>query len=147
MPYSARELFARLIKCEAGGEGLNGMRAVATTVMNRVHVAYGQYLRTGQGDLRKVIEEECEFTCLKPTLYGQVNPQTVWSSEPEQIHYDVADWALSGNKLYGTDECLWYYNPFSPECASYFPPTRTGVIQTRVTQHCFYIPTSLYALT
>ncbi|OGO85039.1 MAG: hypothetical protein A2Y24_05245 [Clostridiales bacterium GWE2_32_10] len=39
MAFSARELFARLIKCEAGGEGDNGMKAVATSVMNRVHVS------------------------------------------------------------------------------------------------------------
>lgn len=147
MPYSSRELLARLIKCEAAGEGLNGMRAVATVVMNRVHVPYGQYLRTGQGNLRMVIEEETEFTCLKPTVYGQVNPQTVWAAHPEEIHYEVADWALAGNRLYGVEECLWYYNPFSPVCAPYFPPTRTGVIQTRVAQHCFYNPTSLYAQT
>ncbi len=147
MPYTARELFARLIKCEAGGEGINGMRAVATVVMNRVHVAYGQYLRTGQGDIRKVIEEACEFTCLKPEIYGQVNPQTVWAANPEEIHYEVADWALLGQKLPGTEECLWYYNPFSPICAPYFPPTRTGVINTRVGEHCFYKPTSLYAQT
>ena len=30
--YSDRELIARLIQCEAGGEGDNGMRAVATVV-------------------------------------------------------------------------------------------------------------------
>lgn len=41
MPFSDRELFARLIKCEAGGEGESGMKAVATVIMNRVHVASG----------------------------------------------------------------------------------------------------------
>ena len=30
MAYSDRELLARLVQCEAGGEGDNGMRAVAT---------------------------------------------------------------------------------------------------------------------
>ena len=30
MAYSDRELIARLIQCEAGGEGDNGMKAVAT---------------------------------------------------------------------------------------------------------------------
>ena len=29
MPLSARELFARIIRCEAEGEGDNGMKAVA----------------------------------------------------------------------------------------------------------------------
>lgn len=35
MPMDTRELFARLIQCEAGGEGENGMKAIATVVMNR----------------------------------------------------------------------------------------------------------------
>ena len=52
MPMSARELFARIIKCEAGGEGDNGMKAVATVVMNRVHVPYGEYQRVAAGNLR-----------------------------------------------------------------------------------------------
>ncbi|MFZ5987226.1 MAG: cell wall hydrolase [Bacillota bacterium] len=147
MPFTARELFARLIKCEAGGEGIDGMKAVATVVMNRVHVAYGEYLKTGQGDLRKVITQPRQFTCLMGTVYGEVNPQTVWASTPEQIHYEVADWALSGNKLPGIGECLWYYNPFSPRCSRIFPRTGTGRFVTRVNQHCFYNPTRLYAET
>ncbi len=32
MAYSDRELIARMILCEAGGEGENGMKAVATVV-------------------------------------------------------------------------------------------------------------------
>lgn len=147
MAYSARELFARLIKCEAGGEGENGMKAVATVVMNRVHVAYGEYLRTGQGDLRKVIMQPYQFTCVLPEVYGVPNPQTIWSSEPEQIHYDIADWALSGNKLSGTGDALWYFNPFKPTCITYFPVNKSGVFATRVVQHCFYDPTPLYATT
>jgi len=144
MPIGTRELFARLIKCEAGGEGENGMKAVATVLMNRVNVAGGQYLRTGQGDLRRIIEEPGEFTCMMSEVAGEPNPQTVWATPPEQIHYDIADWALSGNKLSGADDCLWYYNPFLPTCAQYFPPNGSGVIFNRIGQHCFYSPTSLY---
>ncbi len=144
MPYSTRELFARLIKCEAGGEGINGMKAVATVIMNRVHVTSGQYLRTGEGSLRKVIQEPGEFTCLMSAFSGQVNPQTIWASDPEQIHYDVADWALSGNRFYGAAECLWYMNPFTASCPVYFPYNRSGSIFNRVGKHCFYQPTSLY---
>jgi N-acetylmuramoyl-L-alanine amidase len=143
---SDRELFARLIKCEAGGEGMDGMMAVATVVMNRVHVPYGEYMRLCQGSLRRIIEQERQFTCMMPTVYGEINPQTVWSSPPEQVHYDVADWALSGNQHAGAINCLWYYNPYNG-CAPYFPPTRTGVIFNRVNRHCFYQPTSYYALT
>ncbi len=36
MPYTTRELLARLIKCEAGGEGDDGMAAVASVVRNRL---------------------------------------------------------------------------------------------------------------
>lgn len=147
MPYSVRELFARLIKCEAGGEGENGMKAVATVVMNRVHVAYGQYMKTGHGDLRRVIQEPGEFTCLMSTVYGEVNPQTIWSSEPEQIHYAIADWALAGNKLSGAADCLWYYNPFAPSCERFFPRNRSGYLFNHINLHCFYAPTSLYAKT
>ena len=39
MAFSDRELLARLVQCEAGGEGENGMKAVANVVMNRVHVS------------------------------------------------------------------------------------------------------------
>lgn len=147
MSFSTRELLARLIKCEAGGEGLDGMRAVATVVMNRVHVAYGEYLKYCQGDLRRVIFQPRQFTCVMSTVYGEVNPQTIWSTPPEQIHYEVADWALSGNKLPGLGECLWYYNPFSETCSQIFPSTGTGSFITRINQHCFYAPTPLYAQT
>ncbi len=147
MAFSSRELFARLLKCEAGGEGLDGMKAVATVIMNRVNVAYGEYLREGQGDLRKVIEQPYQFTCLMSEVYGEVNPQTVWATPPEQIHYDVADWALAGNKHWGAADSLWYYNPFSPICEDYFPRNRTGSYYNRVNQHCFYLPTPLYAET
>lgn len=42
MPFTDRELFARLIQCEAGGEGDSGMRAVASVVMNRVNATTGE---------------------------------------------------------------------------------------------------------
>ncbi|QCX34553.1 cell wall hydrolase [Caloramator sp. E03] len=144
MPLSARELFARLIKCEAEGEGEMGMKAVATVVMNRVHVSGGEYLRTGQGDLRRVILQPYQFTCALTEVYGQPNAQNIYNMNPDQIHYDIADWALSGNKLTGTELALWYYNPYSPICATYFPKNRSGVYNTRVAQHCFYNPTALY---
>ena len=147
MGFSARELFARMIKCEAGGEGESGMKAVATTIMNRVHVAYGEYLRTGQGDLRLVLTQPGQFTCYMTEAYGAPNPQTVWSNPPEQIHYDIADWAMAGNVHPGAIETLWYMNPFVPRCPPYFPYNRTGVQFNRVHQHCFFQPTALYAQT
>ena len=147
MAYGIRELFARLIKCEAGGEGDIGMKAVATVVMNRVNVPSGEYLRTGQGDLRKVLSQEGQFDCMTSILAGMPNPQTIWSNPPEQIHYDIADWALAGNKIFDAGFCLWYFNPFQPTCPPVFPYNGSGSLTTRIEQHCFYNPTRLYYLT
>ena len=132
---------------EAEGEGLDGMQAVATVIMNRVHVPYGEYMRLNQGDLRKVLLQPYQFTCAMETVYGQYNPQNIFNIPARQEDLDVADWALSGNKHKGAGECLWYYNPFELDCSTYFPATRTGVLYNRVVQHCFYSPTPSYALT
>nr|WP_273326265.1 cell wall hydrolase [Vallitalea guaymasensis] len=144
MAYSARELLARIIKCEAGGEGEIGMKAVATVVMNRVHAAEGEYQRVNQGDLRKVIFQPGQFDCVRSVLGGVANPQTIWASPPEQIHYDIADWALAGNKLYNIGTTLWYMNPFDPQCPPYFPYNETGIYNSRIRKHCFFDPTDLY---
>lgn len=147
MAYSARELLARIIKCEAGGEGENGMKAVASVVMNRVNVADGEYLRLGQGDIRNIIFQKGQFDCATSVLGGVTNPQTIWSSPPEQIHFDIADWALAGNRLYTTGASLWYFNPFAPGCPYLFPFNGSGTYQVSVAQHCFYNPTARYFLT
>ena len=42
MAFDTRELFARLLKCESGGEGIEGMRAVASVIINRSTVPYGE---------------------------------------------------------------------------------------------------------
>jgi N-acetylmuramoyl-L-alanine amidase len=141
-----RELFARLIKCEAGGEGIDGMRAVATVVMNRVRVTYGEYQRVNRGDIRRVITQPCQFSCYKTVINGVDNPQNIWTATPEQIHFQVADWAMNGGIFSGVgSECLWYMNPFQPQCPNYFPYNRTGYWFTRVNQHCFYNPMPSYA--
>lgn len=147
MTYSVRELLARTIKCEAGGEGENGMKAVASVIMNRVRVPYGEYNRINQGDLRKVIYQKGQFDCVSSILGGMPNPQTIWASPPEQIHYDIADWALSGNRLFTVGYSLWYFNPYIPNCPYVFPYNGTGNFQVRVVRHCFYNPTELYAQT
>jgi len=141
-----RELFARLIRCEAEGEGLEGMRAVATVVMNRVRVPYGEYQRVNMGNLRSVIAQMCQFSCYKTIIGGAENTQNVWSMTPEAIHYDVADWALEGGIYTGVgSDCLWYMNPFRPDCPNFFPYNGTGYWFTRVNQHCFYNPMPSYA--
>lgn len=64
-----RELFARLIQCEAGGEGTDGMMGVATVVMNRATINYGEFARiNGGGDIRSVIEQPGQFTCMKTSV-------------------------------------------------------------------------------
>jgi len=143
LAYSARELLARIIKCEAGGEGETGMKAVASVIMNRVHVPNGEYLRIGEGNLRKVIFQSGQFDCVRSVLGGKPNPQTIWASPPEQIHYDIADWALAGNRLFTTGDALWYFNPFIPTCRYNFP-NESGRFQVRVRKHCFYNPTEFY---
>ena len=56
MAYSDRELLARIVQCEAGGEGDNGMKAVATVTMNRVNSSEGEYARVSQGgNIRNII--------------------------------------------------------------------------------------------
>ncbi len=49
MAYSDRELIARIVECEAGGEGENGMKAVASVIMNRVNASEGEYARISEG--------------------------------------------------------------------------------------------------
>ena len=147
MPFTNLELLARLIKCEAGGEGDIGMKAVSTVVMNRVNVPYGEYQRLDQGDLRKVITQPYQFTCLETVVGGIPNPQNIYNIQPEQIHYDIAEWAINGGHLGAVLESLWYFNPFNPNCPPYFPNNGNGVVTNRVHEHCFYIPTSQYAKT
>lgn len=144
MAYSDRELLARLIKCEAGGEGEIGMKAVAVVIMNRVHVSGGEYLKVCQGDVKKVIYQHDQFTCAMVEVGGQSNPQTIWGSEPDELHYQIADWAIAGNKLSSVGEALWYFNPYNANCPEYFPVNKNGSYVNTIGQHCFYLPTPKY---
>ncbi len=144
MAYSERELLARVIRCEAGGEGENGMKAVATVIMNRVNVPNGEYQRIGQGNIRNVLNQRGQFDCMTSVLRGVPNPQTIWANPPEQMHFDIADWAMSGNKMLSVGYCLWYFNPFIPTCPQVFPRNGVGSFANRVGDHCFYLPTKLY---
>lgn len=148
MPMTTRELLARMIKCEAGGEGDNGMRAVASIIANRAHVSYGEFFRVSQGgDFRRIMESPGQFTCMMTTVSGQYNAQNVWNMDPEEVHYAIADWALAGNTLNAVGNCLYYFNPFNPQCPTYFPRNQTGIIYNRINEHCFYAPTQKYAST
>lgn len=143
MPLTDRELFARLIQCEAGGEGENGMKAVASVVMNRVHASGGEYARVGQGSLRNIILQPYQFVCASTTEGGRYNPQNIYNMSPEAIHFDIADWAIAGNRLSNLGDALWFYNPYSINCRNNFP-NENGYFVTRIGEHCFYNPTPGY---
>ena len=146
MPYTTRELLARLIKCEAGGEGDDGMAAVASVVRNRADVPYGEFFRVSQGgDIRKIIEQPGQFVCMRSTVGGEYNSQNVWNMDPEEIHYQIADWVLAGNTFSAVGDSLFFYNPYSETCPTYFPPNGMGVAYNRMIQHCFYRPTEKFA--
>lgn len=146
MAYSDRELLARLIQCEAGGEGDNGMRAVASVVMNRVNASSGEYQRVGQGSIRKIIFQPYQFVCASEVVNGEYNPQNIYNMNPTDIHFDIADWAIAGNRLYKIEKALWFFNPFNPTCRPNFP-SAVGEFIVRVGEHCFYNPTELYEST
>ena len=141
--YSDRELLARLIQCEAGGEGDIGMKAVAGVVMNRVNAPGGEYARVGQGSIRNIIYQPRQFVCAAESVGGTYNPQNIYNMDPEQIHYDIADWAIAGNRIGDVAESLWFYNPFNHDCRHYFP-SGVGYWQTTIGHHCFYNPTNAY---
>ncbi len=143
MAFSDRELLARLIQCEAGGEGDAGMRAVAGVVMNRVHASGGEYQRVGQGSIRNIIFQPGQFTCVKEYVGGVPNMQNIYNMRPEAIHYEIADWAISGQRLYNVGQALWFFNPYSASCRDYFP-SNVGYFVARVANHCFYNPTDAY---
>ena len=94
MNYSDRELLARIIMCEAGGEGDTGMRAVASVIMNRVNANQGEYFRISQGgNIRNIIFQTGQFNCATDMLNGAYNPQNLYNMTPTDIHYAIADWA------------------------------------------------------
>ena len=76
-------------------------------------------------------------------LYERIEDAKSPALKPEQVHYDIADWAIAGNRLPDVAESLWFYNPFGPQCRSRFP-SDVGYWQTRIGDHCFYNPTDAY---
>ena len=121
------------------------MKAVASVIMNRVNVQSGEYFRISQGgNIRNIIYQQGQFDCAIETIAGRYNSQNIYNMNPTAIHYEIADWALAGNKLGEIGECLWYLNPFRPTCNQTFPSNGSGTFHTRLGEHCFYRPTSLY---
>ena len=146
MAFTARELLARIIKCEAGGEGDSGMRAVATVIMNRVNIDRGEYLRVGQGNLQNVIYQAYQFDCAREIVAGRSNTQNIFNIPAEPVHFAIADWSLGGGLLNEVGICLWYMNPYGT-CEAEFPRNGNGTFHTRINNHCFYRPTPSYSLT
>ncbi len=141
MAFSDLELLARLIQCEAGGEGDTGMAAVASVVMNRVRASAGEYARVGQGSIRKIILQPGQFTCAMETVRGQPNQQNIYNMRPEDVQYQIAQWAMAGGRVINLGQALWFFNPYSPTCRPNFP-SEVGVYVTRIRNHCFYNPTA-----
>lgn len=83
------ELFARIIQCEAGGEGDTGMRAVATVIMNRVNILQGEYGR--YPTLRDVIFAPGQFDC------KNFHKRTIQSSE--YLQYEPYRAALRNSRM------------------------------------------------
>ena len=74
------------IQCEAGGEGEQGMAAVATVVMNRATATEGEFSRVGNGgDVRAVITQPGQFVCMRESVAGSYNPQNVYNMTPLAI--------------------------------------------------------------
>ena len=142
MAYSELELLARIIKCEAGGEGENGMKAVASVVMNRVNITYGEYAK--YKTVREVVFQKGQFVCAMETVGGIYNAQNIYNMSLDQVHWDIAQWAMAGNRLTNLGTALWFFNPYKPECRENFP-SQVGVFAIRIGDHCFYNPTAAYA--
>ena len=114
------------------------MKAVASVVMNRVNVSDGEYARISQGgSIRNIIFQEGQFDCATDQLRNQYNPQNIYNMNPTEVHYQIADWAIAGNRLNEIGECLWYLNPFKPSCDNTFPKNGSGTFHTRLGDHCF----------
>lgn len=124
------------------------MKAVATVILNRVNSSVGEYSRISQGgNIRNIIFQPGQFDCATETLLSQYNSQNIYNMNPTDIHYNIADWVLAGNRLNEIGDCLWYLNPFKPTCNSVFPANGSGTLHTKLANHCFYRPTSLYSQT
>ncbi|MFQ7473380.1 MAG: cell wall hydrolase, partial [Anaerovoracaceae bacterium] len=116
-------------------------------IMNRANITYGEFARINEGgNVRNIIQQPGQFTCMKTSVGGYYNPQNVYNMVPLDEHYEIADWALAGGILAGVDHSLFFHNPYSYSCPTYFP-TRVGVIHNRIGDHCFYVPTAYYAAT
>lgn len=107
MGLSERELLARTLQAEAGNQGLNGMLAAGSVIMNRANT-------TGYGN-------GVSGVILKPGQFSAWNSQTGYAGgeqgqdmnamRPSSDAYSAADSLLSGNYQDTTGGATHYYNP------------------------------------
>lgn len=104
---SDRELLAKTLQAEAGGEGYDGLLAAGAVIANRVHA--GNY---GQG-LRGVIMRPGQFSAWNSvTGYaGGEGGLDMDRIRPSQAAYAATDAILSGNYQSPVGNRTHYYNP------------------------------------
>lgn len=88
MAYSDRELLARLIECEAGGEGENGMKAVASVVMNRVRSTAANTRAWGRA-ASAISSFSRGSSSARARRARRYNPQNIYNMRPTDIHYET----------------------------------------------------------
>ena len=101
---SNRDLLAKTLQAEAGNQGLGGMMAVGSVIMNRVG--------SGQS-LRDIILAPGQFSAWNSvTGYaGGEQGQDMEAIKPSKDAYAAADAILSGNYADITGGATHYYNP------------------------------------
>ena len=108
------------------------MRAVASVVMNRVNAPGGEYAH------RPRRYSQYHLSAISVCLCQHYRKRTAQSSEHLQhasghIHFDIADWAIAGNRLPSLGSAL-----FSPCHTRTFPAM--SVFCHAYGDHCFYNP-------
>ena len=104
---SLRDILAKTLMAEAGGEGPQGMLAAGAVMQNRVRTGgYGN-------DLRSVIMKPGQFSAWN-SITGYANGQgglDMNNMRPSGTAYQVADTLLSGQYEDPTGGATHYYNP------------------------------------
>ena len=128
MNLSDRELLARTLQAEAGNQGLGGMLAAGSVVMNRANTS-------GYGNgLRGVILKPGQFSAWNSlTGYaGGEQGQNMASMRPSEAAYQATDKLLTGDYQDPTGGATHYYNPDLSN-----PSWAKGKEFTRIGDHVF----------
>ena len=128
MNLSDRELLARTLQAEAGNQGLGGMLAAGSVVMNRANTS-------GYGNgLRGVILKPGQFSAWNSlTGYaGGEQGQNMTSMRPSAAAYQATDQLLTGDYEDPTGGATHYYNPDISN-----PSWAKGKEFTRIGDHVF----------